>query len=184
MGWTFIQGATRADLIGTFTSPETSEHRRWSALAHCLKGNVLWIVDERVDKDGSTKARTIRCYLLAPRGANGWGYKDMVEQDGPIYHSCPLSYLKLAPETNPDWRASVRAWHAKAYRKVSVGERWSLASNQVPEVRITSLRPLRGVHNGTLYRLKRAALGECLSDLASGSASPSDEALHGAASAV
>lgn len=31
----------------------------------------------------------------------------------PYYYSCPLSYLDLAPEQSAEWRAGVRAYHAR-----------------------------------------------------------------------
>ena len=31
----------------------------------------------------------------------------------PYYYTCPLSYLDLAPEQSADWRAGVRAYHAR-----------------------------------------------------------------------
>lgn len=56
--------------------------------------------------------RYIRCDLLE-RSGNQWGYKPLDESMHPYYYSCPLSYLDLAPEQSADWRAGVRAYHAR-----------------------------------------------------------------------
>ncbi|MCK5431218.1 MAG: hypothetical protein KAJ03_00670, partial [Gammaproteobacteria bacterium] len=40
-----------------------------------------------------------------------WGYKPLSEAEHPYYYTCPLSYLKLAPPTSPEWREMVRAHH-------------------------------------------------------------------------
>ena len=56
--------------------------------------------------------RYIRCDLLE-RSGNQWGYKPLEESMHPYYYSCPLSYLDLAPEQSADWRAGVRAYHAR-----------------------------------------------------------------------
>src|SRR3546814_16245151 len=56
--------------------------------------------------------RYIRCDLLECSGGQ-WGYKPLDESMHPYYYSCPLSYLDLAPEQSADWRAGVRAYHAR-----------------------------------------------------------------------
>ena len=46
-----------------------------------------------------------------------WGYRDMSESCGPYEYDCPLSYLKIAPETNRKWREQVRIWHKEHPRQ-------------------------------------------------------------------
>jgi hypothetical protein len=85
-----------------------------------LRGNVLWSVVELTAKvEGvhrdlapGQSLRYIRCDLLE-RSGNQWGYKPLEESMHPYYYSCPLSYLDLAPEQSADWRAGVRAYHAR-----------------------------------------------------------------------
>lgn len=162
MGWLFTHGATRADIIQRCTRTQDNEHGRWTTLAHCTKGNVLWSVIEYHRKDAGTTENFIGCYLLARHAGFGWGYKDIDESMGPYYYSCPLSYLDMAPETNAGWREQVRAWHARLSRKVAVGDIWSLVHCKVRMVEIVSVRPLRGRgrHDGVLYRIPRKLLGE------------------------
>lgn len=163
MGWLFTRGATRADIIQHCTRTEETAHARWTTLAHCTKGNVLWSVVERTRKDAGTSETFIACHLLARQTGFGWGYKDMDESMGPFYWSCPLAYLDQAPVANAAWRDAVHAWHARRRRKVAVGDVWSLRGCTLPSVEIASVRPLRGRHGGVLYRLRRDLLDERLS---------------------
>jgi len=164
MGWLFIQSATRADIIYRCIRTISNDDTRWTTIAHCTKGNVLWAVVEAVRKDTGEAERAIICYLIAPRKAYGWGYKDIPECMGPFYYSCPLAYLDLAPEANAAWRQLVRDWHARMARVVRVGETWSLIGCKIGMVDITSVRPLRGRgrEDGVLYRIPRRLLGERL----------------------
>jgi len=164
MGWTFQHGASRADIIQRLTRPQENETGRWTTLAHCTKGNVLWSVVEWHRKDRGETRNFIACILMAPHKAVGWGYKEMDESVHPYYYSCPLAYLGLAPEACAEWREGVRRWHAQMSRKVSVGDIWSLVGCKVRMVEITSVRPLRGrgKHDGVLYRLSRKLLGDKL----------------------
>lgn len=164
MGWTFQHGATRADIIKRCTAFEENDRGRWTTLAFCTKGNVLWHVFEWLNKDTGEARNVIGCTLLMPHKAVGWGYKSMDETVHPYYYSCPLAYLDLAPETCPEWRAAVRRWHVQMSRKVSIGDLWSLVGCKVPTVEIVSVRPLRGrgKPDGVLYRLSRRLLGDKL----------------------
>ncbi|WP_373421696.1 hypothetical protein [Burkholderia multivorans] len=89
-------------------------------IAHTLRGNVLWSVAEVTakvegvhrDLSPGQSLRYIRCDLLELSGRQ-WGYKPLDESMHPYYYSCPPSYLDLAPEQSADWRAGVRAYHAR-----------------------------------------------------------------------
>lgn len=161
MGWLFQCGASRADIIHCCTQPEDNDHARWTTLAYCTKGNVLWTVYEVFNKQSSETKRFIGCILIA-RASEGWGYKNMSESMGPCYYSCPLSYLDMAPEADSDWRQRVREHHARMSRTVAIGDVWSLPGCSIPQITICSVRPLRGFYEGTRYRLKRKQLGERL----------------------
>ncbi len=91
-----------------------------NVIAHALRGNVLWSVVEMTakaegvhhDLAAGQSPRYIRCDLLERSGGQ-WGHKPLDESMHPYYYSCPLSYLDLAPEQSADWRAGVRAYHAR-----------------------------------------------------------------------
>jgi hypothetical protein len=68
----------------------------------------------------------------------------------------------MVPEANADWRQLVREHHARLSRTVAIGDVWSLPCCSIPQITISSVRPLRGVYDGTRYRLKRMQLGERL----------------------
>lgn len=129
MGWTHPYGGTKKsvcqDLIhgAGHNSYGKEVDGKWvveytgKVHAHCLRGNTLWIVRGRFDKDGKEVSRWIECNLL--RVANGdWGYKDMDESVGPGYHDCPLGYLELVKDFPPineyakTWRENVREYWA------------------------------------------------------------------------
>jgi hypothetical protein len=162
MGWLFIHGSTRADIIRLCTQVEDTPETHWTTLAHCTKGNVLWTVFEVLRKREQQTDRFISCYLMAG-SRQGWGYKDFRESSGPGHYSCPLSYLDRVPETNAEWRQLVREHHARLSRTVAIGDTWSLPYCSIPQITITSVRPLRGCYEGTPYRVKRKQLGERLS---------------------
>lgn len=166
MGWLFQHGASRADIIARLIRAEDNEEARWTTLAHCTKGNVVWIVYEVFKKQKLETKRFISCTLIAQQRNFGWGYKDMSESMGPCYYSCPLSYLDMVPEADPDWRLRVREWHARMSRTVAIGDVWTLPNCTPAQVTITSVRPLRGEYAGITYRLSRKRLGERLAQAA------------------
>ena len=113
MGWDFIHGATRADIIAKLTRTEVygeNSTRRRQCLAHTVSGNVLWAVWELTDALAETTTRYIGCDLLGAEAGYGWGYKAMEESMGPFYYTCPPSYLDMVPVANPVWRAKVYAY--------------------------------------------------------------------------
>jgi hypothetical protein len=89
----------------------------------------------------------------------GWGYKSMDESMGPAYYTCPLSYLDMVPMPDSpyarEWREKVREYHAKQRRKFKVGQVVKLVGSTIPQVTITSARPLEGRYNGRTYRIPR-----------------------------
>ena len=119
MGW-YFSPQSRSELIAELIAPQETERASVKVIAHALRGNVLWSVAqvtakaEGVHRDltPGQSLCTIRCDLLERSGGQ-WGYKPLDESMHPYYYSCPLSYLNLAPEQSADWRAGVRAYHAK-----------------------------------------------------------------------
>ncbi len=152
MGFDYTQGATKKDIIARIVEQS-------KATAHTVKGNVLWTVEP------SNGTPLIGCYLLGSSRGFGYGYKDMCESMHPYYYSCPLSYLEKAPETCPEWRAGVRKFHATAAMvaslKLKIGDKVKLKSGcSVPEVVVTSLKPLLAVANGKVYKLPKSYIAE------------------------
>jgi hypothetical protein len=114
MGWIFLKGASKADVINSLIAPRDSQTHSSTVLEHCecieQSENVLWAVVEVVHKNDQQSSRYIACYILLA-STTGWGYKDMDESMFPFYFSCPLSYLDMTPVVNQDWRAHVREHH-------------------------------------------------------------------------
>lgn len=167
MGWTFPYGASRSDVIDELTREQkTANGGIFRTLRKCFKGNTMYALHE-TGPEGETR-KWIGVYLLQRSGGD-WGYKDMDESMGPIYYDCPVSYLDQADEPSNEyakqWRAEVRRLAAvRKAKKPKKGETWSLPGCSIPSVKITSLKPLRGSHRGTTYKVKRGQLGEKLPD--------------------
>jgi hypothetical protein len=163
MGWFHTRGADKRAIIQDCIAERDSRLAHETTLAHCVRGNVLWTVHERLDKATGEQHRFIGCDLLGANSGFGWGYKSLDESMGPAVASCPLAYLKLTPTTNPAWRAKVHAYHARQRRRFAVGDKVALLGATVPPwVVIRSLRPLTGTYAGCTYRLPRQMLGETL----------------------
>ena len=151
MGWTFVDGFTRKQIIEEITEGWTHEDGSGvgcKTIKHCCSGNTLYVVHENTRRNGEVY-RFIGVHLLQ-RSSYGWGYKSMDEDRGPYQTNCPVSYIELAEEMPPsdgmgknsiEWRVKVRAEAALRSRKYTVG--------QVVE----STRPLR-YNGGEVTRFK------------------------------
>lgn len=163
MGWTFPHGASRSDVINELTAEQHTDRRTFRTLRKCFRGNTMYALHESEPVEGPT-VRFLVVYLLQ-RSQGDWGYKDMDESMEPYYYDCPVSYLDAATEPASEharkWRAEVRERAAvRASKKPCKGETWTLQGCSIPEVKITSLKPLRGLAQGQVYRIKRSLLGE------------------------
>ena len=168
MGWTFPYGASRRDVIEELTREQSTPLRVFRTLKKCFRGNTMYALHESVPVEGPP-TRFLVVYLLQRSGGD-WGYKDIEESMGPYYYDCPVSYLDAATEPTSDsareWRAEVRAQAAvRASKKPRKGETWTLVGCRIPQVKITSLKPLRGTAQGSVYKIKRAFLGEKLQEV-------------------
>lgn len=162
MGWTFPFNASRSQVIDELTREQSSDGRVFRTHRKCFRGNTMYALHES-GPEGDTR-KWIGIYLLQ-RHRGDWGYKDMCEDMHPYYYDCPVSYLDEADEATTEnakeWRRLVREQAEKrASKKPKKGETWTLVGCRVPSVKITSLKPLRGVHNFTTYKIKRRLLGE------------------------
>jgi hypothetical protein len=164
MGWYYTHGASRRDIIDEITRENSNDEGSFRTLRKCFRGNTMYALHES-GKHGEPR-KWIGVYLLQ-RGSKecpGWGYKPMDESMEPYFYECPVSYLDAADEpiseTARRWRAKVRERAAqRTSKKPKVGELWSLVGCLIESVVITSVRPLRGTHGGTTYRIKRSLLG-------------------------
>lgn len=162
MGTYYHTGATKADIINELTEPKTVGGRSVCTLKKCVKGDVLWAVHERTvsTNEGLQVDTWIMCYLLR-HSDSGYGYKPIEESAGPFYYSCPLAYLELAEPENEDWRSKVREYHKRnnVGRTLEVGKSYKLKGYTDP-VRLTSIRPLRGVYRGREWKLSKKMIGQ------------------------
>ncbi len=164
MGWFFMPGFSRQDLIRERTTSWFNDQLDAVCLEHAVRGHVLWTVWEHRFKDGRIGGRFIGCDLMQ-RSQGGWGYKAMEESMGPCYYTCPLSFLEMVHPVNEAWRAKVRAYHAeqaarcRLARTLTIGQTVTLRSRAVPEVTIVQVRPcLVGCAGGIRYRLRAGDL--------------------------
>lgn len=110
MGWLFpYHTHERKDLIEDLVRGWETDNATSKSLAHCTRGNVLWIVQEVEAKATGKRDRCILCVLMQRSGT--WGYKDMDESVHPYYYTCPEKYLDMVSVTNEEWRAKVREYH-------------------------------------------------------------------------
>lgn len=87
-------------------------------------GRHLWIAAE----NPKTTERFILFFLM--NGSRGsYAYKPMDESMGPYEYDCPLALLNLVESSEPvneyakNWRAKVRAFHAKKSRAFTAGQK-------------------------------------------------------------
>lgn len=171
MGWSYRKGSTRKDLIEDRIRTQNSTEDgkvvgRFVVIAHMARGNSLWKVISIEDAEGNETDRFIALDLLKKEKGYGWGYKDLSESMGPYYHTCPLKYLEMVPpekypdSINPEWRKEVRAYHEKMNRKLEIGKTYELPNRTPSEITLASIKPLRGWHDGRLYRVQKRMIGD------------------------
>ena len=152
MGWDFRNSpCTKKEIIEDCIAGICS----MTCLHKAVVGNELWTVWKR-HRDNEN---VIILFLLASRNCR-WGFKEIVEAEGPHYYKCPIGFLELAPVTNKEWRDKVYAYteskirNHQALKKVKCG---MIVTLDVPgnEFRVTRIKPLLGVslRNHRLYRL-------------------------------
>ncbi len=153
MGWTFQNGASKETIVADRIRMQETETSIYTTLKHRLIGNVLWTVQEITIKETGERKRFIGLDLLKYEKDYGYGYKDMEESSHPFYYNCPLSYLEMVPVACEKWRWNVRKYHATKDYTFNVGDTIKLKGCTIPEVKISSIKPLTGVYNGRLYKI-------------------------------
>jgi hypothetical protein len=164
MGWLFTRGQTRKELIAERTKGWVTKGASTRCIAHCTRGNVLWIVVEQYIRATGHFERFIECDLLQTERGFGWGYKDMDESMHPYYYSCPVSYLDMGTRVLcQEWRNEVRKYAAFTNRKIEKGAFYTLKNANVSwkQVEVVSLRPLRiKSPYGSIHKIAKRLLGE------------------------
>jgi len=114
MGWTFPNRATREDVIREIVPKEhvsANGHVFRTLKYECVGRREVYALHESGQPE--IERKWIGVYLLEEEPDTGfWGYKNMSEDVGPLYYSCPLSYIDEADppvnETAREWREKVR----------------------------------------------------------------------------
>jgi hypothetical protein len=159
MGW-LVSRQSKEQLINELKAdnPTITE---WS-----LTGNHLWGLypaHEDIEMGNNlmiTKGEfIIHLFLLRGFGDSEWGYNVYSESAHPYHYTCPLKFLKKAPELCSEWRLKVEQYHAdRAKRrnpKFNVGDVIPLKNSTVKIVEIVSVKPLKGLDQSTgiIYKI-------------------------------
>ncbi|EDS7122094.1 hypothetical protein QEA29_003883 [Salmonella enterica] len=125
MGWLFCCDS-RSALIEHLTRTDENDAVRFQTLKYALRGNIIWAVVQVTAKQNNDflalkkdeSLNLIFCHLLQ-KSEGLWGYKSLCEDTFPLYYTCPLRYLELAPVVRcASWRESVRVYHDNRKRRV------------------------------------------------------------------
>lgn len=170
MGWSFCFAHTeKRHIIEDRIKGFTGEKYKVEFLDHSVVGNHLWKVGKSTNLETGFSDLWIGLDLLSKSKYDRcWGYKDMEESMGPYFYDCPLKFLKMVPppdsKSADGWREKVIAFHAKkkadAARKIEAGKTYALVNRTIPQVTISSVKPLRGYYNGITYRLTKKIIGK------------------------
>ena len=160
---------SRKELVEDVTKTWESEHAIQVVEKKFFSGNDLWVLFARTSKHASTDVeRFIVLFKISRWGEGNWAYKPIEESMGPFEYSCPISFLDVAqhpfpngyPEGYSDWRANVRAYHARRNQKVAVGQTVKLTNGRLYRVIEVNGRKVRGVglDDNYTYRIPRSML--------------------------
>lgn len=124
MGWTVTLGSSLKEMIRELTEPQSWTVNGGIARLECIAKTVrlsnpgngrMWVVYEKSLPDGTTHRFIVEFLMAYFRREEGWGYKDIDEDMGPVDVDCPLKYLGMVdPPTNDysrEWRDRVREHH-------------------------------------------------------------------------
>lgn len=130
---------------------------------YAVVGNKIWKVGVHTNLNTGVVEKFIALDLL--KKYNGcWGYKDLEACMGLYDYDCPLNFLKMVPVENQKWRDLVVEYHAKKKsvqtKKIEVGKTYKIVGRNLPQITITSIKPLRGYYMGVAYRLMKKMIGE------------------------
>jgi hypothetical protein len=161
--------SSRGELVAEVTKSWENEGFTQVAEKKFFSGNDLWVLFARTSKHASTDVeRFIVLFKISRWGEGNWAYKPIEESMGPLEHSCPVSFLDAAqhpfpngyPEGYHDWRANVRAYHARKNQKLVLGQIVKLTNNR--EYKIATFRGRKAfgydVETGGYYHIPRRML--------------------------
>ena len=169
MGWTYSPcWPNRAALLHYLRSPERiGSHAK--LLRSSALGNHHWFVYEL--QDGQ---RVIGLDLMASGRSDGWGYKSLSEDMGPVACDCPLALLELAGKARGhahEWRERVREYHRRraARPKAAVGLVVTYGGRRYRLLEPAGPRRgwrVRCLDDGCEYRMRARQLSEALDQAA------------------
>lgn len=120
MGW-FFENVCKKGMIAQLITGRD----KVVCVAHCYRGNrfsgILWSVWEDQTVEVGPRMRWIGCDIMKYQDGS-WGYKPLSEGMHPYYYSCPLGYLKMAPEASKEWRKFVVQYHNQRKKKCKSGK--------------------------------------------------------------
>ncbi len=94
-----------------------------------------------------------------------WGYKDMDESMGPFCYDCPLDLIRKAGPTKhhtaQTWRDAVESFHARSTRKLTVGTKIRMYSNNYEVVSVGRQKIVRR-EDGRVFRLNRRNMSDLM----------------------
>lgn len=164
MGWTFeYHPSEKKNFVEGRLKGWSGENVKVEFLHHTVVGNHLWKVAVHTDLHTGVVEKFIALDLLQ-KYKGCWGYKDLEASCGLYYYDCPLKFLKMVPVENQVWMDSVLAYHAKKKsvqtKKIEAGKTYKIVGRKLPQITITSIKPLRGYYMGVTYRLMKKMIGE------------------------
>lgn len=134
-----------------------------------LVGNHLWgLYPAHQDLEGKFKKGDllIHLFLLKSFGEGEWGYNCFSESSHPVYYTCPKKFLNKGVLLNHEWRDGVNQYHAKKAKRANmqfnVGDVIPLINCNVKQVKITCVKPLKGidVFSGREYKIPKKFIAE------------------------
>lgn len=161
MGWTFEHGATRASLIENI---KNGRELGQVPVATSISGNHLWCVFPSKESPGDFFI--VLCLLAAQKGY-GYGYKDMSEDMGPYFYTCPVGWFDKYPttvEASLRWRESCRRQQRLAKMKpqpgagftTHSGDRYTVVGPYCPRGKASPTQSVVRDAHGKTWRMKNA----------------------------
>lgn len=164
MGWLFSCDKTldKERLVEKLMTRGFSDG--YKLLEYKVVENNLWFLYSRPDQ-----TKTIGLYLLQSGGNDeGWGYKDLSEDDGPNELNCPIEFIeKVDPpqcEYARDWRENVIQAHAKkkalkkAFRPDALFYLWEKEYRVIEKQKGTSTWVVMETSTEKMFRLSKQSL--------------------------
>jgi hypothetical protein len=167
MGWSFEwHDRGRKAFIESLTGAKHFSEG-YEPLEHRVVGNNVW----QLVLHKATNRKFICLDLIAKARGEGWGYKGLSEDMGPVEVNCPLSLLNKADPPMEgyavEWRERVRAYHARRAAVAKPKPGMVVKYGEYTYKLIEQWAPRKGwkviqVETGTEYRMKARQLSQAL----------------------